>query len=196
MGGFLSTRMLRYVGPVLLLSAVAFSILTSHMQIEASTITEWALPTVDSSPLGIFVSDGSVYFTEFDGNKIGCVDTATGVFTEWTVPTNQSYPHGLFVSGNVIYFTEYACNKIGRLNWSTGVFNEWIIPTNNSYPMGISVTGSLVYFTEYAGDKIGCLTVDPVASVTAISPSARPQNLNRCSWCFCVFGYNGAAQRN
>ena len=115
MGGFLSTRMLRYVGPVLLLSAVAFSILTSHMQIEASTMTEWALPTVDSSPLGIFVSDGSVYFTEFWGNKIGRLDRSTGVFNEWIIPTNNSYPMGISVTGSLVYFTEYAGDKIGCL---------------------------------------------------------------------------------
>lgn len=63
--------MRRYVSSVLLVSVVAASIL-SLGQVEASTITEWTVPTVGSGPWGVFVSgDGSVYFTEANGNKIG-----------------------------------------------------------------------------------------------------------------------------
>ena len=162
--------MFRYVAVVLLLSAVVLLILTPHTQVELPTIIEWAIPTANSSPLSIFVSDGSVYFTEYWGNKIGRLDRRTGMFNEWTIPTRNSQPRGIFVSGNLIYFTEYAGNKIGCLDQSKGVFNEWIIPTGNSYPMGLAVSGNVGYFTEYAGNKIGCLTVSPVASVIVINP--------------------------
>lgn len=138
----------RALGISLMLSAVILLTLTPHMQIEASTITEHTLPTVDSSPLGIFVSDRLAYFTEFWGNKISCFDPSTGMFTEWIVPTCNSQPRSLVVSGSSVYFTEQSGNKIGRLDLATGMFTEWTIPTSDSRPIGIHVNNGLIYFTE------------------------------------------------
>ncbi len=73
--------MRRYVSSALLVAVIAASIL-SLSQVEASTINEWTIPTASSSPLGVFVDGGFVYFTEVDGNKVGRLDPATGVFNE------------------------------------------------------------------------------------------------------------------
>lgn len=135
--------------------------------------TEWVIPTAilqphgdppTSHPFGIVVYGGLVYFTERDGNNIGRLDPATGVFNEWTVPTANSEPYGIFVFGGLVYFIETGGNKVGRLDPATGVFNEWTIPTANSIPVDIVVDSSgLVYFTEQGGHKIGRL--DPATGI-------------------------------
>ena len=149
--------MFRHIGTVLLLSAIALSILAPGMKVDASLIIEWAIPTGDSQPREIYLDGNLTYFTEYSGNKIGCLDVSSGLFKEWTIPTVSSGPHGIYVSGGLVYFTEYLGNKIGCLNPSTGVFNEWTVPTANSQPREICVSGGLVYFTEYNGNKIGRL---------------------------------------
>src|SRR5437016_6419475 len=76
------------------------------------SFTEFPIPTVSSFPVGIAASpDGYLWFTEFNGNKIGRVTTA-GVFTEFLVPTASSGPEGIAAGpdGN-IWFTERTGNK-------------------------------------------------------------------------------------
>lgn len=129
-------RVFRHLGTVLLLSAIVFSALSSSMEVKASTIVEWTIPTADSQPREIYVDGNLTYFTEYSGNKIGCLNVSSGLFKEWTIPTANSGPHAISVSSGLIYFTEYLGNKIGCLNPSTGVFNEWTVPTANSQPPG------------------------------------------------------------
>jgi virginiamycin B lyase len=80
------------------------------------TITEFSLPTQDSSPRIITAgSDGALWFTEYLVNKIGRI-TMDGQVSEFDVPTPASYPLGITSGpdGN-IWFTEQLGNKIGRV---------------------------------------------------------------------------------
>ena len=147
----------KYVIAVLLLAVMTISLSGLIPPAPASNFTEWTIPTSNSASESIAASGSLVYFAEEVGNKIGMLDTSTGVFTEWTIPTASSEPLGIAVSGGLVYFTEWFANKIGALNPSTGVFTEWAVPTTGSYPQGIVVSGSLVYFTESAANKIGLL---------------------------------------
>ena len=82
----------------------------------AGAITEFAVPTESSVPLGIVAGpDGNMWFAEHVGNNIGRVTTA-GAITEFAIPTAFSLPDVLAVGpdGNV-WFTEPAGNKIGRI---------------------------------------------------------------------------------
>jgi len=38
-------------------------------------LTEWAVPTANTQPVGIFLSGGTVFFTEYAGDKIGTMTT-------------------------------------------------------------------------------------------------------------------------
>ncbi len=96
--------MFRHIGTVLLLSAIALSILAPGMKVDASVIIEWTIPTGDSQPREIYLDGNLTYFTEYSGNKIGCLDISSGLFKEWTIPTASSGPHGIYVSGGLVYF--------------------------------------------------------------------------------------------
>jgi virginiamycin B lyase len=67
-------------------------------------------------PWGITTGpDGALWFTEFDGNKIGRI-TTDGVITDYTIPTAASGPFWITLgSDGALWFTEQQGNKIGRL---------------------------------------------------------------------------------
>lgn len=120
------------------------------------------VPTAASTPTGIATSsDGGIWFTERDGNKIGRLDPVTSNIVEFAIPTANSQPQDIASGGNVLYFTEAGANKIGKIDLN-GNITEYAIPTANSQPRGITVAADgSVYFTQFNSGKIGRL--DPVA---------------------------------
>jgi streptogramin lyase len=125
----------------------------------AFMINEYPVPTAGGFPLGTALgSDGNVWFTEFNADKIAKI-TPAGVITEYAIPTANSQPHGIAAGpdGNV-WFTESAADKIGKIT-PAGTITEYPIPTASSGPQGITAgpDGNL-WFTEFAKDRIGRIT--------------------------------------
>ncbi|HZU67725.1 MAG TPA: Virginiamycin B lyase [Ktedonobacteraceae bacterium] len=128
----------------------------------AGTVTEYAIPTKESQPVGITTGpDGNLWFTEGHGNKIGKV-TPGGVFTEYTLPTTMSEPEGITSGpdGN-LWFTEFNSidgNRIGKIS-TTGQITEYALPHDDSEPESItSGPDSNLWFTEFDGNRIGKIT--------------------------------------
>ena len=124
----------------------------------AGVITEFTVPTPQSSPNGITMgSDGNLWFTELVGNKVGRI-TTSGKVTEYSIPTANSLPQEITAnSDRNLWFTE-ANGKIGRVT-TNGTIIEFSIPTLQIFPMGITdqIDGTL-WFTESFGNKIGRIT--------------------------------------
>jgi len=82
---------------------------------DGSAFAEYAIPTSNGSCNGVTEgSDGNIYFTEDNGNKIG--ETANGSsINEYAVPTGASVPEGITTGpdGN-LWFAEYSGHNIGR----------------------------------------------------------------------------------
>ncbi len=78
-------------------------------------VTEFPIPTANSSPSGITTgSDGNLWFTERAG-KIGRI-TPSGVITELPIPTANSSPFGITTgSDGNLWFTESSAGQIGRI---------------------------------------------------------------------------------
>src|SRR3989442_498675 len=81
--------------------------------------------------------DGNLWFTEFNGNRIGRIPP-TGVITEFPLSTVDSRPAGITAGpdGN-LWFTEAVGNQIGRIT-PGGVLTEFPLPAPNSQPDGIT----------------------------------------------------------
>jgi len=140
----------------LLLTVIVAAALGINLRVEASTINHWLIPSMFSTPRSIAADLPYVYFTEDANNKIGRLDSATGVFTEWTVPS-VALPanYTLRVFNNNVYFTE-GPNWIGRLDPSSGVFTLWQTPSLTAGVQGIYVGSEYqIYFTEFYANKIG-----------------------------------------
>jgi streptogramin lyase len=62
---------------------------------QSVNFTEYPIPTAASSPSYVTAGpDGALWFTEYNGNKIGRITTG-GVITEYVVPTVNSMPAGI-----------------------------------------------------------------------------------------------------
>ena len=126
-------------------------------------LAEYAIPTPNAFPQGIAVrSDGSVWFAELRGGKIGRLDPANGDIREYSLPDPRSGPVWIAISddGN-IWFTEAEAGRIGVLEPSTGSIREFSIPTPNAVPLSIRrAPDGTLWFPEHEGNKIGRL--DPV----------------------------------
>src|SRR5665213_4016017 len=92
--------------------------------------SEYAIPTANSFPAGLVKdADGTIWFTEKNGNKLGQLTTAA-TFNEYTIPTTNAQPVGITIGpDNFIWFTESNADQIGELAPSGTAIVEYAIPT-------------------------------------------------------------------
>ncbi len=125
-----------------------------------ATLTTWAVPTPDSTPGGILVGDGIVYFTEAHANKIARLDPATNLLTEWDV--GQGPERLVLGPAGGVYFTERWADRIGRILPAGNFYTSESSGATASEPVGLvadlSGTPSL-WYTERGASKIGQLTL-------------------------------------
>jgi len=142
---------------------------------------EYKIPTSGSQPWGLAVdAQGSVWFAETAGNKIGKLDPVTGKITEYDVPTPNSQPWAVAIGDDgSIWFTERSGNKIGRLVPDTGKFTEYDDLPENAEPVGIDTQGIYVWFTMTAVNKLGRLRTSDgrIHEFTSPTPDSVPQNV-------------------
>jgi streptogramin lyase len=122
-----------------------------------TTTTEFPLPTPGAGPFSIALgSDGNVWFTEVNGNKIGKI-SPTGAITEFSW---HGLPGGMTAGPDgALWFTEIGDNKIGSIT-TAGLFGtEFSIPTAGAFAHQIT-TGpdGALWFAEAGADKIGRVT--------------------------------------
>jgi len=148
-------------------------------QLPTGAIEEFPVPTPNSRPHGIvFHPPTGLWFTEYDGNRIGYLQSVGAQILEFVIPTPNSQPAHITVGpdGN-LWFTEFAGNKIGRIT-TAGTITEFPLPTPNSGPFGIAAgpDGNL-WFTAVTAHRIGVIT--PAGEVVAEYPlpAAAPQSL-------------------
>jgi len=121
-------------------------------------ITEFVIPTNNSTPLGITAGpDGNIWFTEHNNTyKIGRI-TPSGEITEFVIPTDDidnSSPNFITSGpdGNLWYTRGF---KVGRIT-PNGEITEFSPPTSDSNPSDITAgpDGS-IWFTDLNAHTIG-----------------------------------------
>ena len=123
----------------------------------AGTITEYAIPSTSSSPVGIVTgSDRALWFL-LNGltSRVARISTG-GNITEYVIPTANSNPFEI-VSGSdgALWFGEYGSSKIGRIT-TTGKITEYPTPTKASGPYSVARgADGAVWFTETFANKVG-----------------------------------------
>jgi virginiamycin B lyase len=121
---------------------------------------EFALPNPGSGPTTLAIAaDGTVWFTESSGNRIGKINPDGSGLMEYTLPNAGSSPRiiALGSDGNM-WFSEHTGNRMGRIT-KDGVITEFSIPTANSMPRAIALgADGNIWFGEFAGSKIGRIT--------------------------------------
>jgi virginiamycin B lyase len=148
----------------------------------APKITEFTTPTAASGPIFMTPgSDGAIWFTELNANKIGRIPTnaTSGTqITEFAIPTAASEPYAL-TSGpdGQVWFVEVGGNKIGHIPvtaTSGSDISEVALPTGSSFPAGITAgSDNALYFTEETGNRVGRIPTN-ATSTSAITEITLP----------------------
>jgi streptogramin lyase len=135
----------------------------------SAPITETDITTANANPRGIAyntVCSPNIWFTEYNGNKIGTLSTTTMTITEYDAGlTTAAMPDQIACGpdGN-FWFTEYGANKIGQIT-NAGVITEYALPNPSSPhgPIGIvaGADGSM-WFTESTGNMIGKIATSKI----------------------------------
>src|SRR5688572_734714 len=127
--------------PRILLTTLAIGALAIGAFLQAQErFTEFPMPRPDSAPTTIALApDGTVWFTEQAGNRIGrMAPDGTGI-REFELPHPGSAPWiiALGADGHM-WFTEHLGNRIGRIT-ADGTITEFPIPTPDSQPRAIAL---------------------------------------------------------
>lgn len=126
----------------------------------SGVITEYAIPTANSYPLGITTGpDGALWFTEVYGQKIGRI-TTDGSVTEYPVGGNPSVHRLADITagpdGALWFPTECGLGMISRIT-TTGAITDY--PIGPSCPSGItSGPDAALWFGDFY--SIGRITVE------------------------------------
>jgi virginiamycin B lyase len=138
------------------------------------------LPGANSGVTTICVArDGSLWFTESSGNRIGRMNADGSGYRAFTLPRADSSPRIIAVGadGN-LWFSEHTGNRIGRLT-ASGELAEFDIPTPASQPRAIALgADGNIWFGEFAGGKVGRITPQGVITEFALpTPGSGPRAL-------------------
>jgi virginiamycin B lyase len=103
-----------------------------RLQTETSAI-EFSLPTPASGPTTIALApDGTLWFTEQSGNRIGRMAPDGTAIKEFDLPNPASAPRIITIGpDNNFWFSEHEGNRIGRIT-PGGQITEFPIPTAGS----------------------------------------------------------------
>jgi streptogramin lyase len=143
-------------------------------------VTEHSLPNPNSGPTTIAIApDGTLWFTESSGNRIGRMNPDGTGLVEYPLPNPESAPRiiALGSDGNM-WFSEHTGNRMGRMT-AAGELAEFPIPTPNSQPRAIALgADGNIWFGMFAGGKIGRVTPAGVITEFAIpTPNSGPRAL-------------------
>jgi virginiamycin B lyase len=131
--------------------------------------------------------NGNLWFTEFNGNKIGKISPVTGNINEYGLSSGRSMPNVIVAGpdGNM-WFTAYYGNAISNIS-PTGVITDYHIPTSDilgTLPVSICVgPDGYLWFTEYEGNKIGKISpiTGSISQYNVPSSQAGISDVTSCS---------------
>jgi len=140
-------------------------------------IAEFALPARGEAELGISsitaASDGNLYFTEPNANRIGRVSTA-GEISELELPNPGSRPRTIVAAPDgALWVTEEGGDRVGRINLA-GALRERQLPPG-SRPTGIAARADgTVWITEPGVDGLAIVTTAGISLFPISFASAGP----------------------
>ena len=120
-----------------------------------------AFITGASKPIGLAVSAGKLYWSNYNGNSIGRANTdGTGVNQNFI--TGATGPYGIDVDGSSIYWANYGADvgvNIGKAKLDGSNVNQSFI-TGAVGATGIAVDGPYIYWANYLGATVGRAKLD------------------------------------
>ncbi len=99
------------------------------------------------TPVSMVRIDNDLYFSEFQGGRIGRIDLATGSVT--TVINNLNFPEQMVLVGDEIFFAHAGANRVSKFDVTEAnpVIEDVVTGLNN--PAGIHAVGTSLFVTEF-----------------------------------------------
>lgn len=148
--------------------------------IPTGEIHSFPLPHPRSGPTTLAIAaDGTVWFTEAGGNRIGRMSPDGSGLVEFALPHPGSSPRIIARGADgAMWFSEHAGNRIGRIT-PAGEISEFAIPTPASEPRAVALgADGNIWFGMFAAGKIGRIT--PSGEITEFvipTPDSGPRAL-------------------
>jgi virginiamycin B lyase len=136
------------------------------------------------SPYAIVLGpDKNIWFTEYEGDRIGMM-TPAGEVMRFPIAPDGIAERLTGGPDGALWFTDPKGNRIGRIAVD-GKIKYVALPTPECGPTGIT-TGAdgMIYFTEHAASRIGRMTTDGSLTEFTLRPKAGPAEI--------VTGHDGA----
>jgi virginiamycin B lyase len=130
----------------------------AKLDLRTGIVTEYPTLTENSEAYGLKIDrEGSVWFTELRGNKLGKIDRKTGKMTEYDPPTSKAGPRRIQMdSKGRLWFTEYYVDRIGVVDPATIRFADYDIGIPGGAPYFIKVDKfDKIWFNLSSGNVIG-----------------------------------------
>jgi len=102
-------------------------------------------------------SDGVVYFTERQGNKIGRLDPEAATFKEFPLPGPEASPYAIGIDrDHMIWYSSHEQDTLGRLDPKTGEVTEYPYPHSEiSMRELFSDSNGRMWYASSANNKVG-----------------------------------------
>jgi streptogramin lyase len=130
-------------------------------------VTKWYPPTKGKPQRLQVDSDGTVWFTERVGGKIGHLDPESGNIKEFDLPGPSPSPYAIGIDRNhMVWYDSFEQDVLGRLNPTTGEVTEYPFPHSeiSIRELFMDSQGRL-WFGSSSNDKVGYFYFqDPVAA--------------------------------
>jgi len=172
MSNSVAGRFPRWIAILAAAALAASAVVINHAPARAAaTLTEVAVPTSNSVPEGITLgSDGNLWFTEFQGGKIGRI-TPSGTITEFSGLGGAPFWITAGPNGN-LWFTE-TTNAVGEMTTAGKLVGEFALPLDGSGLDQIAPgSDGNLWITEFKGNRIGMVTPVGVVTDVATLPTA------------------------
>jgi virginiamycin B lyase len=129
------------------------------------------------SPYAIAIGpDNNIWFTEYQGDRIGMMTPQGGVMRFPIAPDGIAErltggPDG------ALWFTDPKGNRIGRIGID-GKIKYVALPTSDCGPTGITLgADGLIYFTEHAASRIGRMSIDGTLAEFTLPKKSGPAEI-------------------
>lgn len=123
-------------------------------------VNSFTLPQPGSGPATVAIAtDGSVWFTEGQGNRIGRIRPDGSGYQGFPLPNPDSAPRIIAPgSDGNMWFSEHGGNRIGRIT-PQGVITEFPLPTPDSGPRALAAgPDGNIWYSAFRASRIGRIT--------------------------------------
>ncbi|WP_299675225.1 T9SS type A sorting domain-containing protein [uncultured Dokdonia sp.] len=99
------------------------------------------------TPVSMVRIDNDLYFSEFQGGRIGRIDLTTGAIS--TVINGLNFPEQIVLIGDELFIAHAGANRVSKFNVTdtTPTLEDVVIGLNN--PAGIHAEGTILLVTEF-----------------------------------------------